>query len=365
MVAAANSISTSTAAAKAGANAGADAKAGATNGSDDFTQLLNALLGNDQPDTAGTSPSATVSGDAQAKSKDETDSDTTDAQDVRQWLLMPSATIPQAPTATPAPTADDANDCVDALTPAANANTNALLAQSLKRMGASKNAQSASDRQIEGNATLGSSSADSAPAALLDSMLKQPQESFNQTLSAVMDRNADNPSNNDTAAKVPDAVQALANVQANNSNVVTDSPAAQFQIHSRVGSHEWTRDVGDRLSMMVSNKVHSASLQLTPDNLGPVQVKIDVNNSQASVWFTADHPDTRTALEQSLPRLREMFASQGMSLMDAGVFNQQSQQQPQFKSDPSYATSSGITDMSHEATTTQQVLKIGLLDTYA
>jgi len=370
MVAAANSISTSSTAAKAGANSGADTKAGATSGSDEFTQLLGALLGNDQASASGATSSADVTGTSPTnQAKDDAEDESSDSNlnavpDVRQWLLTPQPTPPATPAV--AATTDDTNDCVDALTPASNASANALLAQSLKRLGNSKNAPASSDKQIENGTASASSTDATSSSSLLDSMLKQPQESFNQALSAVMDKNTGGSQNNDATTKIPDAVQAMANVQTNNANATSDSPAAQFQVHSRVGSHEWTRDVGDRLSMMVSNKVHSASLQLNPDNLGPVQVKIDVDNNQASVWFTADHPDTRTALEQSLPRLREMFASQGMSLMDAGVFSQQSQQQQsQFRSDPSYASNSGIIDLSNEATGTQQVLKIGLLDTYA
>ncbi|HEX2584580.1 MAG TPA: flagellar hook-length control protein FliK [Steroidobacteraceae bacterium] len=363
MVAAANSISTSSAAAKAGANSGVDAKGSAADGSDEFTQLLGALLGNDQADTTAATQSGVAGAQAGQSKEDAKDDDIKDVPDVRQWLLMPQPAIPATPAMTPV--TEQANDCVDALTPASNASANALLVQSLKRLGTTKNAQASSDTQVEGSAASALSS-DASSTSLLDSMLKQPKEGFNQALAAVTDKGSNSSSNNDPATKLPDTLQMMANAQTNNTSSTTDTPAAQFQIHSRVGSHEWTRDVGDRLSMMVSNKVHSASLQLNPDNLGPVQVKIDVNDSQASVWFTADHPDTRTALEQSLPRLREMFASQGMSLMDAGVFSQQSQQQQsQFKSDPSYASQSGITDMSNEVTTTQQVLKIGLLDTYA
>ncbi len=35
--------------------------------------------------------------------------------------------------------------------------------------------------------------------------------------------------------------------------------------------------------------------------------------------FGASNPETRNALEQSLPRLREMFAAQGLTLGNANV----------------------------------------------
>jgi len=160
-------------------------------------------------------------------------------------------------------------------------------------------------------------------------------------------------------------LQAMNNLQTSINNTDNAAGAPQYQIHSRVGSNEWANEVGNRLTLMASHKVQSASLQLNPDNLGPVQVKIEVTNNQANVWFTADHPDTRTALEQSLPQLREMFASQGMSLMDAGVFGQQSRQQQATSFSRDSQPSHGMNDMSHEATMTQYDMKIGLLDTYA
>jgi len=366
MVAAANSIQTAKpATSSATANAGTDAKS-ASGAQDDFTQLLNSLLGNDDKSSATT----TVATDAKdAKLKDQSDSEITDAQDPRQWLLMPAPVTPSTPAV--AQGGDEDNDGMDSLGSVGNVNANALLAQSLRRLGNAKTDSNAmSGDQQSGEAVSATSGDASSSQSLLDTMLKQPADNFTKTLSlALSDKNGSgsastNSGSADGTAKLPDTFQAIA-TQMNNTNVATDT-SAQYQIHSRVGSHEWTRDVGDHLTMMVSSKVHSASLQLTPDNLGPVQVKIDVNDNQASVWFTADHPDTRTALEQSLPRLRELFASQGMSLMDAGVFSQQSSQQPPtFTPSSSQASASGITDMSNEATTTQQVLRIGLLDTYA
>ena len=44
-----------------------------------------------------------------------------------------------------------------------------------------------------------------------------------------------------------------------------------------------------------------------------------MHEGEATVWFGAANADTRNALEQSLPRLRELFASQGLVLADAGV----------------------------------------------
>jgi flagellar hook-length control protein FliK len=69
----------------------------------------------------------------------------------------------------------------------------------------------------------------------------------------------------------------------------------------------------------VSNDVQSATLRLSPDHLGPVEVHIDVQQSQVNVNFSAANAETRAALEQTVPRLREIFASGGLTLGQTNV----------------------------------------------
>jgi flagellar hook-length control protein FliK len=105
-------------------------------------------------------------------------------------------------------------------------------------------------------------------------------------------------------------------------HVATSTDAAQMarDLRAPVGTPAWNDELGGRLTWMAANGRESASLRLSPENLGPLEVRISVQDGEAKVWFGATHADTRSALEQSLPRLREMFASQGLVLADSGVF---------------------------------------------
>jgi flagellar hook-length control protein FliK len=58
-------------------------------------------------------------------------------------------------------------------------------------------------------------------------------------------------------------------------------------------------------------------------------VRIDVHDSQVNVNFSAAHAETRVALEQTVPRLREIFAASGLTLGHANV-----QQDPRPGSQP-------------------------------
>ena len=100
-----------------------------------------------------------------------------------------------------------------------------------------------------------------------------------------------------------------------NSNVMQAQPPLQ---HS-VGTARWAEELGSRLTMMASQGQLSGSLTLSPEHLGPLHVQIDIKNDVASVWFGSQHADTRAALHDALPRLREMFGASGLVLGDTGV----------------------------------------------
>jgi flagellar hook-length control protein FliK len=100
-----------------------------------------------------------------------------------------------------------------------------------------------------------------------------------------------------------------------------DVPASKH-VQAPVGSPQWADELGSKLSLMVDRNEHSASLKLSPDHLGPLEVRISITDDKASVWFGAAHADTRAAIEHALPRLREMLASTGLSLGDTGVFRE-------------------------------------------
>lgn len=88
---------------------------------------------------------------------------------------------------------------------------------------------------------------------------------------------------------------------------------------THVRDPRWVEDLGHRLATMVRTGESSASLQLTPVDLGPLEVNVSVKENQATVHFGASNAETRALLEASMPRLREMLASQGFQLMDSSV----------------------------------------------
>lgn len=88
----------------------------------------------------------------------------------------------------------------------------------------------------------------------------------------------------------------------------------------------WRDELGQKLVWMHKQAVPSAELRLNPEHLGPISVKIDVNNDQATVAFTAQHLAVKEAIEAAIPKLREMLGGQQLTLVDVNVSQQQSDQ---------------------------------------
>ncbi len=108
--------------------------------------------------------------------------------------------------------------------------------------------------------------------------------------------------------------------------LATASKAAlpSLDIQPSIQSKAWSRVLSSRVVWMASEGVQQATLRLNPANLGPVEVRLHVQNEQANVTFIAQNAATRDALEQALPRLRESFVENGLDLADADVSDQAS-----------------------------------------
>ena len=90
------------------------------------------------------------------------------------------------------------------------------------------------------------------------------------------------------------------------------------RIPARLGTQAWDNQVSQRIVYMVG-KEQAATLTLNPPDLGPVQVVLNVTNDGASVAFSSNQQEVRQALENALPRLREMMGESGIALGNATV----------------------------------------------
>src|SRR5690606_2804751 len=83
----------------------------------------------------------------------------------------------------------------------------------------------------------------------------------------------------------------------------------------------------ERVNLMLRQNIQIAEIRLDPAGLGKMQIKIDIQQDQASVQFVVQQSQAKEALEQHMPRLREMLQQQGIALNDSNVQQQTQQQQ--------------------------------------
>ena len=134
---------------------------------------------------------------------------------------------------------------------------------------------------------------------------------------------------------------------------------------------EWNRDLGERIVWMANRAIPTAEIKLNPPQLGPISVRIDVADDQATVVFTAQHVSTREAIEASMPRLREMMSAQQLNLVEVSIFQGSSSDQSRSPSQNFAQTAqdrgqgAAIDEVEQEIDSGQAIVSKGLLSIYA
>jgi len=138
-----------------------------------------------------------------------------------------------------------------------------------------------------------------APTGSLDALLPQDAQPFTQQ-------------------PVPASAQTA--TQASPGTAGTSAAAQSIDVPVRDAA--WGEQIGQRVQLMVSNRLQTAEIRLTPAELGPLRIQLAVDDGAASVTFHAASAVTRDAIEQALPRLREMLTENGLTLSQADIGEQ-------------------------------------------
>jgi len=81
--------------------------------------------------------------------------------------------------------------------------------------------------------------------------------------------------------------------------------------------------VSTRVAWLADQKIGHAHIKISPDDMGPIEVQLKLDGDKIQANFTSAHADVRQALEQSIPRLREMLGQHGFQLTQSDVGAQQ------------------------------------------
>ena len=148
------------------------------------------------------------------------------------------------------------------------------------------------------------------------------------------------------------------------------APTLQSQLGARFASPGWGDAVGQKVLWMASQKISSAELRMDPPDLGPLQVRVSVQNDQAHITFTSQQAVVREALDQNAFRLREMLAEQGMQQVNVDVSDRQAdhsgEEQEPGEGRRGFGTRGGEADDDTQASTAAAASAVvRLIDQYA
>jgi flagellar hook-length control protein FliK len=80
----------------------------------------------------------------------------------------------------------------------------------------------------------------------------------------------------------------------------------------------------DRVLYQFNQKIHTAEVRISPEDLGTVQIKVNLQQDQLAVQFVVQQANAKELIEQQMPKLKELLQQQGMNLTEGQVEQRQS-----------------------------------------
>ncbi len=126
----------------------------------------------------------------------------------------------------------------------------------------------------------------------------------------------------DVAATPPSHLPAANELRPTTAPVLVPGPPADL----RGGNFD--QQIGKHLLWMSEQRIDQATIQVSPEHLGPLEVRLRMDGDKVFAQFSSAHSEVRQVLETTIPRLRDMLGTQGLTLAQADVGQQGQWQQP-------------------------------------
>ena len=144
--------------------------------------------------------------------------------------------------------------------------------------------------------------------------------------------------------------------------------SAMTTLNTPLQNPAWGQGVADRVAWMVQGNLQTAQIKLNPANLGPMEIKLSVqDDNKTQITFVSHHAPVRDALDAAMPRLREMLESQGIDLADvnvsdAGVQSNQQQDGGQSSADSAGSMSASVAQEGDDVMVNETLVRVPQAD---
>ncbi|AWD05367.1 TPA: flagellar hook-length control protein FliK [Klebsiella aerogenes] len=130
---------------------------------------------------------------------------------------------------------------------------------------------------------------------------------------------AEHPAENTPAQPAAVALAAASPSQsATPTNALVTAPPTP-QLNAQLGSPEWQQALSQQVLMFHRNGQQSAELRLHPQELGALQITLQLDDKQAQLHIASAHGQVRAAVEAAMPQLRHALAESGINLGQSSV----------------------------------------------
>jgi flagellar hook-length control protein FliK len=107
-------------------------------------------------------------------------------------------------------------------------------------------------------------------------------------------------------------------------NLADDMPIAGqaarlIDVAPPLRSGAWGESFASQIALGAANGTQTAQIRVSPAELGPITMSIEIDDGRARIAFAASSEETRAAIQQALPLLREQLAAINVRLDDAFV----------------------------------------------
>jgi hypothetical protein len=182
-----------------------------------------------------------------------------------------------------------------------------------------------------------------------------------------------------SSTRLQAAMAAMNGVQNPSANPSTANPVSTSVLPNNLdrmvmpnsdSSAEWGSGLGERVSVMLNQKQHLATIRLDPPTLGKMDIQIQVKDDVTNVTINTQHAHTRDMVDSASHRLREILQDAGYQNVNVDVSHQSDQQKndSQFmgNSDSNGGLDTGVTSRADELPmTTKITLPDSLVDFFA
>ena len=165
-------------------------------------------------------------------------------------------------------------------------------------------------------------------------------EMNNLFLAAHLAPNAVEPQNTDALKqfglsknKEDERSEPVTNTVANSGGISLTAPASTqgleaplvVTITTPAQAPEFKEALALQVSLLAKDGVHEATLQLNPENMGPISVQISTDGTQARVEFAVESSATRDIIEAGMPDLASALRDAGLTFSGGSVSQNNSQ----------------------------------------